>query len=314
MKLLEILEEGLSDIVYHSTMLRSAINILETGQFELQASFAKETESSINNSGFYLSTTRSRTGEYHTGGKKDQYISDFTVLFELDGKKLSQQYKAKPVDYWGPLFKDSNTGSPLKDEMEDRVFSRTRTIPSLPYIKKIDIYVKTEDNHSFFGKSVNTDKNKYLLYFYNLAKQNGIEVRFFNTMSSFIIGKKPIPAGEALKIKHKPEGVVTGRTPIKRYKSSYGSDLNRFIKMAFLTLRGKPLPDVNDKSVPTLYNLQSPYWVSEALRIIKNDLHNDAKSPKMTDVAQLMKLYKASSFDDLYDKVIAKTLQVNSNN
>jgi hypothetical protein len=319
MKLMEILEEGISDIVYHATDIIKAANILQKDQFHLQAAFAKDSENKSEKPYYFLSTTRSRTGEYHTGGSQ-KYIQDGTVLFKLDGRKLGQKYKAKPIDYWGANFK-TDYGKSFKDEMEDRVLSNTNTIPATPYIQAMDIFIKSTPNAYSSNKEVSTDE--HLLYLYNLAKHNKIPVRFFDTFETFISGRNPIPNMQALKLKHKAKGVVTIDDRKKsRRKSFYGNALDKFIKMAYLAHKNKPLTYYalstvkgnsrrDDTSLFDYTDFKYKHDRDYIYDSITIELHNQSLSPKMVKVRELMKLFDVNNFKDLFNKVVKKTLELN---
>jgi hypothetical protein len=114
MKLQQLLE-ALSSIVYHATTLDSAFNIIKDGKFILSNSIGNRIEAKHAPDGYpyYLSTTRSKTGAYHSGG-------DYKVVFVLDGNFYNQHHKSNPVSYWGGRAKH-------RDEAEDRIFSKTNS-------------------------------------------------------------------------------------------------------------------------------------------------------------------------------------------
>ena len=115
------IDEGATDIVYHYTNLRNAASILRSEKFQLTSAFGDGIESSFAPKGYpyFLSTSRSKVGGYHS------YVGYSAVMFVLNGRKLSQRYKARPVDYWG----GGDLSSPGRDsETEDRIFSKVPEI------------------------------------------------------------------------------------------------------------------------------------------------------------------------------------------
>ena len=74
--------ESVSSIVYHSTQLYSAAQILNDSRFRLAASSGTETELALqkSNKPYYLSTTRSKVGDYTL----HQFYKD-GVVFVLNG-------------------------------------------------------------------------------------------------------------------------------------------------------------------------------------------------------------------------------------
>jgi hypothetical protein len=90
--------ESVSSIVYHSTQLYRAAQILNDSRFRLAASSGTETELALqkSNKPYYLSTTRSKVGDYTL----HQFYKD-GVVFVLNGDWFNYNYKGGPVDYWG---------------------------------------------------------------------------------------------------------------------------------------------------------------------------------------------------------------------
>ena len=120
MKAAEFLTESLSRIAYHYTGLAPAQKILQSGEFQLSSAPGSiEQQYAPRGKPYFLSTTRTRTGGYHSGGKWRG------VMFVLDGNWFNQHYKSAPLDYWG----DRGLGMRAA-EAEDRVFSAEPTIPT----------------------------------------------------------------------------------------------------------------------------------------------------------------------------------------
>lgn len=130
-----IINEGLSDVLWHKTYINQLNNILKTDKFIL-SSVGDSTSDKIGKKQFYLSTARSRTSHYFGAG-------DFTVFIELDGRKLGQRYKGMPVDYW--QYPMTTTDMMTSKEMEDRVVSDKPEIPNASsYIKSVSILIPSE--------------------------------------------------------------------------------------------------------------------------------------------------------------------------
>ena len=88
---LQFLTESLSDIVYHFTNTHRLLDILNSNEFHASSNVGSKSDLDINKGKFYFfSTTRS---------KKHGFTSGDTKLV-LNGRKLSQKYKALPIDYW----------------------------------------------------------------------------------------------------------------------------------------------------------------------------------------------------------------------
>jgi hypothetical protein len=91
----ELLIEAATAIVYHYCGVGAAAKILTSGVFQLSSVTGNKSEEQYAPAGYpyFLSTTRSRVGDYH------RYTGSSAVMFVLDGTWLNQHYKTKPVDY-----------------------------------------------------------------------------------------------------------------------------------------------------------------------------------------------------------------------
>lgn len=123
MKIIDILTESVSPIVYHATDFISAKKILTDNALKSKAGF--------------ISTTRSLTGSYHTTNRI------IGVIFQLDGNLLNQKYKSKPV---GSEYYDYDTGEFVpgggksNGQLEDRVFT-SEISPLNKYVKSAIIFI-----------------------------------------------------------------------------------------------------------------------------------------------------------------------------
>lgn len=125
MKIKNLLE-GLSPILYHTTSIKSALTIMNNNQFLLSSdNSGRESDISGGSIRFWMSTARSMRNSFSVR------IPD-SITFILDGTKLSSRYSGGPTDYFSGTV--GKTG-PQYDEMEDRIYSASRSIPkALNYI------------------------------------------------------------------------------------------------------------------------------------------------------------------------------------
>lgn len=135
-----VLTEGATDILYHYTGLTGAEDILKNGEFGLSVIIGVEKRKVPKGYDFFLSTTRSRTGDYH------RTTANIAVMFVLDGRAIGQRYKVVPVDYWDQSWLSTHIpGSSLSSyrtrESEDRILSTDPTM-SLKYAREIHILIK----------------------------------------------------------------------------------------------------------------------------------------------------------------------------
>lgn len=120
-----LLSVSAAQVLFHFTGIDNATKIL-SDKAKLTPTVIGSDQ--IVKSQYFLSLTRSRMGRYHSSSPRG-------VLFELDGRKLSQRFKVKPVDYWQmrqtlQVRHDSN-------EMEERLMSDKPDLDIKPYITRI---------------------------------------------------------------------------------------------------------------------------------------------------------------------------------
>lgn len=200
----EILEEGISSIVYHGTSITSALNILQQDRFILHPTFSKVSENNSKGKLYFLSTARTRTGRYHKDGGTP-------VLMRLDGRKLGQRYSGEPIDYWGPDFRAAAQG---ETEQEDRVYSDKPIIPrASSYMLSVDILAKDITP----GKTI----SRNLFDLYVLLKKRRIPVRFYRNRNDWLIGSSAnvMPHEEIMRFGQREEAKPVGLTPEEEEES-----------------------------------------------------------------------------------------------
>lgn len=159
----QVLNEGISSIVYHFTSIYALYKILLSQKFYLKTGVFRHSYEHTLSDGkrmYYLSTTRNKNAyEGYSNGYKDEGA----VRITLDGEKLSHKYKGSPTNYWGDdsslgrikYLNPNKVGQPMiwndevkqhrHDETEDRIWSFHPTIPNImEYIKRIDIFIPIE--------------------------------------------------------------------------------------------------------------------------------------------------------------------------
>jgi len=148
-----VLSERVSDVVYHATnghnfksILKSDTFNLNTFGYDIDKMWAEE-----NNllDYYYMSVASSLSSDFigFTKGK--------TVVLRLDGRKLSNNFKAFPFDYGSEGNRRGLNVSYVGDEMEDRILSKKRIIPNFSkyitgvYIPKIYIELAFNNPNEF---------------------------------------------------------------------------------------------------------------------------------------------------------------------
>ena len=118
------IEESLTDIVYHGTSIDSMHQILSSNRVMTSVAAGVGADAKLNKEKFYFFSTARSINTFKEGFG----IAEWSGIFVLDGRKLSQKYKGAAVDYWGPEFD--------QDETEDRL------VTDDPYIENFSKYIK----------------------------------------------------------------------------------------------------------------------------------------------------------------------------
>lgn len=167
----ELLQEGLSDVLYHVTTLNGAYNILTSGVFKMSIATDVKSEIQLQEKGkiFYLSTGRTKINDY------SRQMGVNSAVFVLDGRRIGQRYSGKAVDYW------RDTPSSFRHrETEDRIFSNKNTMP-VGYATEVHVYT-TEFYISQY--------NRQLRDMYILAHKNGIKFYFYTDERDWLLQNK----------------------------------------------------------------------------------------------------------------------------
>jgi hypothetical protein len=123
MRISEVITESLSRVAFHYTNIANALKILKTGEFALSSSLGSiEAQYAPTGYHYFLSTTRTKMGGYHRSR-----ASSYGVVFVLNGDWFNNHYVSRPIDYWEN--RNPQSQHHRDSEAEDRVFSKTPTIP-----------------------------------------------------------------------------------------------------------------------------------------------------------------------------------------
>lgn len=279
MKLSSILNEGISDVVYHGTNMSSAYQILKTNAFRLSTTMGTPAETGISNKYYYLSTTRSVLGSYH----RDPHGTG--VVMQLNGRKLGHNYKAKPVDYWGPDFRKIQ---PDKNEMEDRVFSNSPTIDNAStYITAVHFYVdvdaldKTRRRLPIFRKA------------YLEAKKQGIATYVYDNRKSFLT----LNTADAIKPSEIQLGKGAERTPSSNYMPR--NQLEPYVELYYKN-------NYDDLSPAAKKRIRSMRYSQDTLAALSADIHNNKSSKNSDTLISIFKKEKIMSVKEFVEFLNAK--------
>lgn len=115
--------ERASPVLYHSTNLQAALDIVQNNEFKLSFSTGIPGEQELAPSfySYFLSLARTPTSQFV------QYTAaSGRAIFVINGDWFNGRYPVKPVDYFAGGLRKPGLGK----ENEDRVFSKEPTIPA----------------------------------------------------------------------------------------------------------------------------------------------------------------------------------------
>lgn len=175
MKLRNLLE-GLSDTLFHATYLDNAVEIISTNSFILSLSIDSVLRSRKEKK-YYMSTARSQNSSYIRS-----ILKIGGAVFELDGRKLSQNYYGTPVDFRSGVSHQERINKSLvngkrnalsKDkflyyfEHEDRLYSDKERIDDFgKYIKAVHIFTLKKSSDAISLPTLKKIKTSYPIYRY----------------------------------------------------------------------------------------------------------------------------------------------------
>ena len=123
-----VLQEALSDRLYHYTYVGTILDILEKDHFLPSVAFERPSEEEVGRDyKYFISFARNLRGTFHKEGRGSGY-------FVVNGRKLSQNYKGSAIDYWERAKFDPKATK--ETEAEDRLFTNK------PYVKDAAKYIE----------------------------------------------------------------------------------------------------------------------------------------------------------------------------
>ena len=286
-----LLLEGISDIVYHFTHLSKLINILKTDKFITGTNLGSGADAKLDKGrAFFFSTQRSG-GKSGYAGK-----SGNNVCIVLDGRKLGQNYKGFPVDYWGWSKKRSDwkdqehymTALQSK-ELEDRI------VTDDPYIDNaskyiIEIHILIDDGiHIDDFREINNHKKDFPIYYYTDKEV----YKLLNKKKS--ISPKDIELkrdDDRYEEKSSPYFMwgLEALAPLMMLDGRNKNEIHDLL-MDYLKEEGKPelfekyINKINDKikdlSYLMYYNKWDDYYHQDKYNSLSAEIHNNRSNPNI---------------------------------
>lgn len=279
MRATEILNERLSSIVYHYTSMISAKNILSSGNFELSSSLGSvEQQYQPKGYPYFLSTTRTRRGGYHTN-----VLRSSGTLFVLDGDWYNRHYKSASVDYWQER---GNLLPGRSSEAEDRVFSKEPTM-SIGGVKQIHVYVNIE----YATDTIKSRARQVLI----LAKKQNIPAYFYTDANAWL-NFDTRKLGDV--------NVLTGQQYLGGHTSTHKGYLYPWVQLLF----AKTKDQLDNKANGLRYSLSYPneYKLTQSAKGLATDMSNARKPDSGRDrqnAVKIIKFMQDNKLETFYDFV-----------
>jgi len=136
-KLLNLLTESATGVLYHFTNTNRLQNILISNAFQLTSTIGTPSDN-LHNQLYYMSFSTTKSTKHGYGTK---FTFNDSVRLKCNGIRLNNNYKVVSVDYWQyPRTKDITQNSRSYDEMEERLISDSNEVPNAnKYTISIDI-------------------------------------------------------------------------------------------------------------------------------------------------------------------------------
>lgn len=288
MKIAQILNEGATDVLYHKTSVNAALDILRSGEFKLSSSIGNDVESSMAIKGmpYYLSTSRSKVGDYH------RYVGDSAAMFVLDGQKIGSKYKVRPVDYWERMWLNNPERT---SESEDRIYSKSNTM-STDSVTGLHVLLKEQSDN----------RSEIVRQLLIAGKTAGIKTYLYMDESAWRLQdtRRALKATDyqSLLKGHRADPPYMRRPVRGQGKSHYGrSNILDWIELVMK----KPGQQLSKGADKIRYNLQ---YYGDSTNQLKNDFFN-AKRPGENEYPLVVKLGDYMNKNNLDFKSLADKLK-----
>lgn len=224
----EVVNEAATSVLYHYAGIRAALNILNTKHFELSSVTGNKSEEQYAPKGhpYFLSLTRTRVGDYH------RYVGTGGVLFVLDGTWFNRNHKVTPIDYWERSWQHSPDRS---REAEDRVFSKTPTLP-IDSVQEVHVLLKEQD------KWRSPEARQLMI----AAKKSGIATYFYVDEKNWRLLNKAKSIGV-----RDAGNVLAGQMPTKQMYSPERDYLEPWLELIYKNNKA----DLTDRAEKNRHNL-----------------------------------------------------------
>lgn len=291
MRINEIVTESLSRIAFHYASTSTALQILQSGQFKLSSAIGSvEEQYAPKGYPYFLSTTRTMTGGYH-----NTVHSGGGAMFVLDGNWFNNHYISRPIDYWEN--RDPTKSYGRSSEAEDRVYSKTNTIP-LNGVRELHVMY----DMSNYKPSLDADNLVRIKRLVLLAHEQGITPYLYNNESAW----RRLNKAKSVDLSTLSDvaDADSEQKPPYRSRRNYLEPWQELIKF------GKK-EDLSKAAQDILYNLNYTYRRKDAISGLKTDFSNYRKpSSGLYDevvwIIAFMRKMRLHTIEDLVNYIVKK--------
>jgi hypothetical protein len=265
--------EAATAVLYHFTKLRNVPPMLQNKELLLTAGVGRnDTEVANNKKGkwWYLSTTRSKAGDYTVHGP---YSTG--VVLVLNGNWFNQKYSAHPIDYWERMWLSTHNvdgigkSSQRYREAEDRIQSPTPNIPLPDPITDAitELHILWDETKAKVWGMEQFDREKpYLRKTLLVAKQNNIPTFVYGNKNDWLLQNKAkaLPLSDLI-------STLSGEPPNKKM---WKSDRDDFEKWRELYFKSK-YKDLSKDAKSLAYSVK---YHNDMWRQLEADIHNEKRN------------------------------------
>ena len=260
---------------------------------------------------YYLSTTRHNLGKYSVSGANTN-----RVILTLDGIKLSNNHKIRPIDYWGEEYRKYDNGD---YEAEDRVYSKKPYIENAKkYIKSCRMFIQAKREKIDYSRSsipklegdpeyriIKVDDSslvnirKILI----LAKRSGIEILLYDNKQDFLINNK------SKAVSYKDYGLELSGVKQRKYRDFTRTRTEWPIYPYLELWYNKPSTKVSDKANKIINDLKYDFHFKDKLSSFGSILHNERSQRNPDRKRQLDTLLSIMGKNKLDSRTFLLTLR-----
>lgn len=264
MKFEELLNEGISDIVYHGTDPGSVYSILKSNMFRLTPDvLGVEAMMNKKEGGpyFFMSTARSKHADY---------IKDLYWVFTLDGRRLRQNHTGKPLDFFGGR---------ADDEMEDRIYTKR------PYIDNATRYIMKVEFTPFYGTNKLVSAERKVI---ELCDQLRLPLFVYENKRDLQFGRNPM-SREAL------QQIVNADLPGEDIVDRISSERKLRANSQLAAIIRLYRDELNSSDVDVLRKITDGYKIKSSLHLANNAIRQE--------LIKIMRDHRFRTSDQLYDDI-----------